>query len=107
MDYEVFLLSRIKEHYDKTADNTTSVAIGLEQTGRIITSAAMILVLVAAAFATSDVIVVKAFGVGTALAIFLDSTVIRALLVPALMRIMGDFNWWAPSFLRGKTTTYS
>ena len=100
MDYEVFLLSRIKEVYDETGDNTGSVAVGLEKTGRIITSAAIILVLVAAAFATSDVIVVKAFGVATAIAILLDATAVRALLVPALMRILGDWNWWAPRFLQ-------
>ncbi|MBI4311688.1 MAG: MMPL family transporter [Chloroflexi bacterium] len=99
MDYEVFLLSRVKELYDRTKDNTEAVAGGLERTGRIITSAAMVLVLVAAAFATSDVIVVKAFGVGVALAILLDSTLIRALLVPALMRIMGSANWWSPRWL--------
>ena len=100
MDYEVFLLSRVKEIYDKTGDNTSSVAQGLEATGRVITSAALILVLVAAAFSTGDIIIVKALGVGTAIAIFLDATVVRALLVPALMRIMGDWNWWAPAFLR-------
>jgi RND superfamily putative drug exporter len=74
--------------------------MGLEKTGRIITSAAVILVLVAAAFATSDVIIVKAFGVATAIAILLDATAVRALLVPALMRILGDWNWWAPRFLQ-------
>ena len=99
MDYEVFLLSRIKEIYDETGDNTESVATGLERTGRIITSAALILVLVAGAFATSEIIVIKAFGVGVAIAILLDATVVRALLVPALMRLLGDWNWWAPSFL--------
>ena len=99
MDYEIFLLSRIKENYDRGRGNTLSVALGLERTGRIITSAALILVLVAASFATGDVIVVKALGVGTAIAIFLDAMVVRALLVPALMRIMGDWNWWAPARL--------
>ena len=99
MDYEVFLLSRIKEIYDETGDNTESVAMGLERTGRIITSAALILVLVAGAFATSEIIVIKAFGVGVAIAILLDATVVRALLVPALMRLLGDWNWWAPPFL--------
>ncbi len=100
MDYEVFLLSRIKEEYDETGDNTASVALGLERTGRIITSAALILVLVAGAFATSDVVVVKAFGVGVAIAILLDATLVRALLVPALMRIMGRWNWWAPRWVQ-------
>jgi putative drug exporter of the RND superfamily len=99
MDYEVFLLSRIKEVYDETGENTESVAMGLERTGRIITSAAGILVLVAGAFVTSDVLVIKALGLGIAIAVLLDTTVVRALLVPALMRIMGDWNWWAPRFL--------
>lgn len=99
MDYEVFLLTRVKEVYDETGDNTRSVALGLERTGRVITSAAMILVLVAAAFTTSDIIIVKALGLGMALAILLDSTLVRALLVPALMRIMGTLNWWAPGFV--------
>ncbi len=99
MDYEVFLLSRIKEVYDETHDNTESVALGLERTGRIITSAALILVLVSAAFSTSQVIVVKGVGVGMAIAIFLDATLVRALLVPALMRVLGDWNWWAPRWL--------
>ncbi len=100
MDYEVFLLSRVKEIYDETGDNAASVAQGLERTGRVITSAAMILVLVAASFATADIVVVKALGLGTAIAVFLDATVVRALLVPALMRIMGNWNWWSPAFLR-------
>ena len=100
MDYEVFLLSRIKELYDESGDNTASVALGLERTGRIITSAALILVLVAGAFATSDVVVVKALGVGMAIAILLDATLVRALLVPALMRIMGRWNWWAPRWVQ-------
>ncbi|MEK7778155.1 MAG: MMPL family transporter, partial [Chloroflexota bacterium] len=100
MDYEVFLLSRIKELYDESGDNTASVALGLERTGRIITSAALILVLVAGAFATSNVVVVKALGVGMAIAILLDATLVRALLVPALMRIMGRWNWWAPRWVQ-------
>ncbi len=100
MDYEVFLLSRVKEIYDQTGDNRESVAMGLERTGRIITSAAMILVLVATAFATSEIVVIKAFGVGVAIAVFLDATVVRALLVPALMRLLGDWNWWAPAFIQ-------
>ena len=100
MDYEVFLLGRIKELYDESGDNTASVAVGLGKTGQIITSAALILVLVAAAFATSDVIVVKALGVSMAIAILLDATLVRALLVPALMRILGDWNWWAPRFVK-------
>ncbi len=100
MDYEVFLLSRVKEIYDATGDNVLSVTQGLERTGRVITSAALVLVLVAGSFSTGDIVIVKALGVGTAIAIFLDATVVRALLVPALMRILGDWNWWSPGFLR-------
>ena len=100
MDYEVFLLTRIREVYDETGDNARSVALGLEKTGRIITSAALVLVLVAGSFTFGDIIIIKALGLGIALAIFLDSTVVRALLVPSLMKILGDKNWWAPGFLR-------
>ena len=101
MDYEVFLLTRIREIYDETGDNTQSVALGLEKTGRIITSAALVLVLVAGSFTFGDIIIIKALGLGIALAIFLDSTVVRALLVPSLMKVLGDRNWWAPSWMRG------
>ncbi len=101
MDYEVFLLTRIREIYDETGDNAQSVALGLEKTGRIITSAALVLVLVAGSFTFGDIIIIKALGLGIALAIFLDSTVVRALLVPSLMKILGDRNWWAPSWMRG------
>jgi len=100
MDYEVFLLSRIKEAYDQTGDNTGSVALGLERTGAIITSAALILVLVSGSFALGDIIIIKAIGLGMALAIALDATLVRALLVPATMRLLGDLNWWAPAWLR-------
>ena len=100
MDYEVFLLSRIKEEYDATGDDTHSVATGMERSGRIITSAALVLILVASAFATGEILIVKTLGFGIALAIFIDSTIVRALLVPALMRIMSGLNWWAPAFLR-------
>ena len=101
MDYEVFLLSRVKEEYDATGDNTASVARGMERSGRVITSAALILVLVASGFATGDILIVKTLGFGTALAIFIDATIVRALLVPSLMRILSDLNWWAPRFMRG------
>jgi RND superfamily putative drug exporter len=104
MDYEVFLLSRIKEEYDATGDNTHSVATGMERSGRIITSAALVLILVASAFATSEILIVKTLGFGIALAIFIDSTIVRALLVPALMRVMSDLNWWAPRFMRERTS---
>jgi RND superfamily putative drug exporter len=100
MDYEIFLLSRIKEVYDAGGDNTQSVGEGLEHTGAIITSAALILVLVAGAFATGQVVFIKALGIGVAVAVLLDASIVRALLVPALMRIMGDWNWWAPRWLQ-------
>jgi len=96
MDYEVFLLSRIKESYDASRDNTASVAQGLERIGRIITSAALVLVLVAGSFTLADIVIVKSLGFATALAILIDATIVRALLVPSVMRVMGDFNWWAP-----------
>src|ERR671912_579273 len=100
MDYEVFLLSRIKEEYDRTGDAVASVAAGLERTGRIVTTAAALLAIVFIAFATSQVSFLKLFGIGTALAILVDATLIRALLVPAFMRLAGQANWWAPAPLR-------
>jgi len=100
MDYEVFLLSRVKEEWDRTGDNAQSVAIGLQRSGRIITSAAMIVVVVTASFVSADVIIIKALGLGIALAVLLDATIVRALLVPATMRLLGDWNWWMPRFLQ-------
>jgi RND superfamily putative drug exporter len=100
MDYEVFLLSRIKEEHDRTGDTVASVAAGLERTGPIVTTAAALLAIVFIAFATSEVSFLKLFGVGTALAILIDATLIRALLVPAFMRLAGRANWWAPAPLR-------
>lgn len=100
MDYEVFLLSRIQEAYARTGDNRASVSMGLRQSGRIITSAAAIVVLVAGSFVMADIILIKALGLGVAMAVFLDATVVRALLVPATMRLLGDLNWWAPAWLR-------
>ena len=100
MDYEVFLLSRVKEAYDATGENTFAVALGLERTGGIITSAALVMVVVSASFAFADIVVIKALGLGIAIAIFLDATIVRSLLVPATMRILGKWNWWAPGFLR-------
>ncbi|MGC4940923.1 MMPL family transporter [Kribbella sp. DT2] len=97
MDYEVFLLSRIREEYDRTGDNTQAVALGLQRTGGIITSAALLLIIVVAAFATSGIVFVKMIGVGLVIAILLDATVVRALLVPATMRLLGKANWWAPA----------
>ncbi len=102
MDYEVFLLSRVKEAHDAGKDNEQSVAEGLERTGGIITSAALILVLVSASFATAGVVLIKALGIGIAIAILLDATLVRALLVPALMRVLGEWNWWAPRFIRAR-----
>ncbi len=99
MDYEIFLLSRIREEWDRTHDNTLSVAVGLQRSGRIITSAALIVVVVTASFVTADVILVKALGLGIALAVLLDATVVRALLVPATMRLLGRWNWWLPRWL--------
>jgi putative drug exporter of the RND superfamily len=100
MDYEVFLLSRIKEEHDRTHDNTSSVAIGLERTGRIVTAAAVLISVVFIAFSTSGVSFIKLFGVGLALAVLMDAFVIRATLVPAFMRLAGEVNWWAPAPMR-------
>ena len=100
MDYEVFLLSRVKEEYERTGDNTRAVAVGMERSGRIITSAAAILIVVSAGFATGDILIIKALGLGTVIAVLVDSTIVRALLVPALMRVMSGLNWWAPRWMR-------
>jgi RND superfamily putative drug exporter len=97
MDYEVFLLSRVREEWDRTGDNTAAVAVGLQKTGRIITSAAGLLVVVIGAFATSGIVFIKMIGVGMVIAIIIDATVVRALLVPATMRLLGRWNWWAPA----------
>ena len=99
MDYEVFLLSRMKEVWDATGDNTEAVARGLERSGRIVTSAALIVVVVAGSFAFADIVLIKALGLGVAIAVALDATVVRALLVPATMRLLGDWNWWMPAWL--------
>ena len=97
MDYEVFLLSRMKEVWDRTGDNTEAVASGLERSGRIVTSAAVIVVVVAGSFAFADIVLIKALGIGVAIAVALDATVVRALLVPATMRLLGPWNWWIPA----------
>ena len=99
MDYEVFLLSRMKEVWDRTGDNTEAVARGLERSGRIVTSAALIVVVVAGSFAFADIVLIKALGLGIAIAVALDATVVRALLVPATMRLLGHWNWWLPGRL--------
>ena len=96
MDYEVFLLSRVQEAFWQTGDNRQAVALGLQRSGGIITSAAVIVVVVSASFATADMILVKALGLGMALAVALDATLVRGLLVPATMRLLGNWNWWLP-----------
>jgi RND superfamily putative drug exporter len=104
MDYEVLLLSRVQEAYRRTGDNTVAVAEGLSRTAGVITGAALIMVTVFAAFALADTITIKSIGVGMAIAVALDATIIRVLLVPATMRILGRWNWWAPAFL-GRVVT--
>ncbi|HTT93068.1 MAG TPA: MMPL family transporter [Solirubrobacterales bacterium] len=99
-DYAVFLLSRIKEARDAGASDSECVAIGLERTGRIVTAAALLFAVAMLAFATSKIIFIKENGVGTALAVLIDASIIRALLVPALMELLGRWNWWAPAPLR-------
>jgi len=101
MDYEVFMLSRIKEEYDRlggdsAADNTAAVARGLESTGPIVTAAAVVMAIVFVSLATSGLTTVKSLGVGLAIAVLMDATIVRALLVPAFMRLAGRLNWWAP-----------
>jgi RND superfamily putative drug exporter len=96
MDYEVFLLSRIKEEYDLTGDNDQSVAVGLERTGPIVTAAALLLAVVLVAFGLSGVSTLKLFGFGMTLAVLVDATLVRATLVPAFMKLAGRANWWAP-----------
>ena len=100
MDYEVFLLSRIRERYDVTGDNTAAVAGGLQRTGGIITSLALLLVIVIGAFSASGITFIKLMGVGMIIALVVDATIIRVLLVPATMRLLGPANWWAPRPLR-------
>jgi RND superfamily putative drug exporter len=96
MDYEVLMLSRIKEAYERTGDNTRAVAEGLEKTAGLITSAAAIMVAVFASFSFAHVVVIQAVGFGMALGVALDATLVRVLLVPATMRLLGHLNWWAP-----------
>lgn len=97
MDYEVFLLSRVKEEWDRTGDNDRAVAAGVQKTGRIITSAALLLAIVIGAFSLSGVVFMKMLGIGMLVALLLDATVVRALLVPATMKLLGKWNWWAPA----------
>jgi RND superfamily putative drug exporter len=100
MDYHVFLLSRIREHYDRYGDNATAVAFGLRSTGRLITGAALIMVAVFAGFASGQMVMFQQVGFGLAVAVFLDATVIRSILVPASMRLLGRVNWYLPPVLR-------
>ena len=99
MDYEVFLLSRIREEYDRTGHNAESVARGLAGTGRVVTSAALIMVAVFLSFVASPVPSLKMLGLGLAVAIALDATVVRMMLVPAAMALLGHANWWLPAWL--------
>ena len=102
MDYEVLMLSRIHEEWERTGDNTKSVAVGLQKSGRIITSAALVMVTVFSAFGLSSVSLMKQFGFMLALGVAVDATLVRALVVPSTMRLMGDLNWYAPSWLVSK-----
>ncbi len=100
MDYEVFLLSRVREQWDRTGDNDLAVATGVQKTGKIITSAAILLAVVIGAFATSGIVFMKMLGVGMLVALLVDATIVRALMVPATMKLLGASNWWAPGPLR-------
>ncbi|MDP3064711.1 MAG: MMPL family transporter, partial [Chloroflexota bacterium] len=100
MDYHVFLLSRIREHYDQSHDNTESVAFGLRSTGRLITGAAFIMVAVFGAFAFGEMVMFQQMGFGLAVAVLMDATIIRSVLVPASMRLLGKANWYFPRVLR-------
>jgi putative drug exporter of the RND superfamily len=99
MDYEVFLLSRMREEWDRTRNNREAVQIGLARSGRIITGAALIVVVVTASFVSAEVVLIKALGLGIAIAVALDASVVRTLVVPATMRLVGDWNWWLPAWL--------
>ena len=100
MDYHVFLLSRIRERYDESGDNTEAVSYGLHSTGRIITGAALIMVAVFGGFATGETVVNQLLGFGLGVAVLLDATLVRSILVPASMEVLGRGNWYLPPFLR-------
>jgi len=106
MDYEVFLLSRVREQYDLTGDNRLAVATGIQRTGRIITAAALLLMVVIALFSASPITFIKLIGVAMLVALFVDATIVRSILVPATMRLLGKANWWAPRSLRGFYARY-
>jgi putative drug exporter of the RND superfamily len=99
MDYEVFLLSRVREEWLRTGDNATAVADGLASTGRVITAAAAIMVCVFGSFVLGDMRVLKLFGLGLATAVFVDATLVRMVLVPSTMELLGNANWWFPRWL--------
>jgi RND superfamily putative drug exporter len=99
MDYEVFLLSRVKEEYDRTGDNASAVADGLAATARVITAAALIMVFVFGSFVLGYDRQLKLFGLGLSVAVFIDATIVRMVLVPATMELLGDRNWWIPAWL--------
>jgi RND superfamily putative drug exporter len=96
MDYEVFLVTRMRETWDAGADNTTAVAYGLERTGRIVSAAAIIMVAAFSGFVAGRIVGLQEFGLGLAVAIFVDATIVRCLLVPSLMAVFGRWNWWLP-----------
>jgi RND superfamily putative drug exporter len=100
MDYEVFLLARIREQWDLTHDNRLSVATGLQQTGRIISSAALLIIVVIVAFSASSISFIKLIGIAMLVAIVVDALLVRMFVVPATMRLMGNVNWWAPGPLK-------
>jgi uncharacterized membrane protein YdfJ with MMPL/SSD domain len=97
MDYEVFLVSRMREAWDETRENVRAVSIGLERTGRIVTAAAVIMVAAFSGFMAGSIVGLQEFGCGLAVAIFLDATLVRAVMVPSMMAIMGRYNWWLPA----------
>jgi len=105
MDYEIFMMSRIKEEYENTNDTKLSIAYGLEKSGGIVTSAAFIMIVVFLAFAFSDIILVKEIGLGLSAAIFIDATIIRLILIPSILKILGEFSWWLPEFIKNKIPT--
>jgi RND superfamily putative drug exporter len=96
MDYEVFMLSRMREAYDETGDTSRSISLGLARTGKLVTSAALVLMFAFFVLSSGPGVDIKQFGIGLAAGIIFDATVIRALLVPSLMRLMGRWNWWLP-----------
>jgi RND superfamily putative drug exporter len=102
MDYEVLLLSRIREEYERSGDNTRAVVIGLERTGRLITGAAAIMAAVFFGFGLARSVIIQAVGVGIGIAVVVDATIVRALLVPATMRLLGRWNWWRPAWLAAR-----